>query len=63
MNSVVDASFGGETLKRDSVKTVIFASMIGTAIEFLISMLMEPLLLLIFRRSSFLKLHRQLLLF
>lgn len=34
MNSVVDASFGGETLKRDSVKTVIFASMIGTAIEF-----------------------------
>lgn len=34
MDRVVDVSFGGETIKRDSVKTVIFASMIGTAIEF-----------------------------
>ncbi|WP_281166136.1 MFS transporter [Liquorilactobacillus sicerae] len=34
MNNVVNETYDGDLIKRDSVKTVIFASMIGTAIEF-----------------------------
>lgn len=65
MNNVMESnevSGNNQKLVRDSVRTVIFASMVGTAIEFFDFYAYGTAAALIFQKSFSQKLHRQLLL-